>query len=254
MRFGSAGASTALAVVIAMMGGAVGAQDNSERYRECYEGGVADRVIAACSVVIGDRAGDKQDIAAAFKSRGDAHDDKGEYELALGDYAEALALNPQDAKALNSRGATRTAMGQYEAAIEDFDQAVTLDPGKAIPLGNRCFAKAVLGRLQAALADCDEAVRLHPARLPALVARGFTYLLLRRADDAIADYDKVLAKRADEPYALFGRAAARLMRGDLRGSDADVVRAQAVKPDIADDMARIGVRLQAVFPPHGGSP
>jgi tetratricopeptide (TPR) repeat protein len=251
MFFRSAGASTAIAVAIATIGGAACAQDSSERYRECYEGGVADRVIAACSVVIGDRAGDKQDIAAAFKSRGDAHDDKGEYELALEDYANALALSPQDAEALNSRGTTRTAMGQYEAAIEDFDQAVTLGRGKAIPLGNRCFAKAVLGRLADALADCDEAVRLHPARLPALVARGFVYLRLWRADDAIADYDKVLAKRSDEPYALFGRAVAKLIKGDLRGSDADVVRAEAVKPDIADHMARIGVRLQATSPLQG---
>lgn len=248
----SAGASTAIAVaiaaVIALAGGAACAQDSSERYRECYEGGVADRVIAACSVVIGDRAGDKQDIAAAFKSRGDAHDDKGEYELALDDYAEALALSPQDPEVLNSRGGTRTALGQYEAAIVDFDSAVTLEPGKSIPLSNRCFAKAALGRLDDALADCDEALRLHPARAPALVTRGLVYLLLRRVDDAIADYDKVLAKRADEPYALFGRAAAKLMKGDLRGSDADVVRAEAVKPDIADHMARIGVRLQMAAP------
>ena len=112
MRFGSAGASTAIAVVIATMGGAVCAQDNGERYRECYEGGMADRVIAACSVVIGDRTGDKQDIAAAFKSRGDAHDDKGEYELALDDYAEALALSPQDPEALNSRGASHMSTGR----------------------------------------------------------------------------------------------------------------------------------------------
>lgn len=242
----SAGASTAIAVALLTIGGAACAQDNSARYRECYEGGVADRVIAACSVVIGDRAGDKQDIAAAFKSRGDAHDDKGEYELALSDYAEALALNPRDGDVLNSRGATRTALGQYEAAIEDFDRAVTLDPGKSIPLSNRCFAKAALGRLDDALADCNEAVRLHPAHAATLVTRGLVYLKLRRADDAIADYDKVLAKRADEPYALFGRAAARLMKGDPRGSDADVLRAQAIKPDIVDHMARIGVRLPAL--------
>jgi tetratricopeptide (TPR) repeat protein len=249
----SAGAATAVAIAIAIetIGGAACAQDHGERYRECYEGGVADRVIAACSVVIGERAGDRQDIAAAFKNRGDAHDDKGEYELALADYGEALALEPQDGDVLNSRGATRTALGQYEDAIADFDRAVTLARGKAVPLSNRCFAKAAAGRLEDALADCDRAVRMHPARLPALVTRGFVYLRLKRADEAIADYDKVLAKRADEPYALFGRAAARLMKGDLRGSDADVVRAEAVKPDIADHMARIGVRLQAASPPQG---
>jgi hypothetical protein len=64
-----------------------------------------------------------------------------------------------------------------------------------------------------------------------------------RASEAIADYDRLLASRGDDAYALYGRAAARLMMGDLRGSDADVVRAETIRPDIADHMDRLGVRL-----------
>lgn len=233
-------------LVAATAGPALSVPSTRELYRECYEGNLPDSVIASCSALISNHLGNKQDIAAAFKSRGDAHDDKGEYELALRDYADALALNPQDAEVLNNRGATRTALGQYDAAVEDFDRSMALAPGRAIPLSNRCFAKAALGHLEQALADCNEAVRLHPTRVATFSSRGFVYLKLGRADEAIVDYDKVLAHRSDEPYALFGRAVAKRMNGDLRGSDGDAVRALAVKPDIADHMERLGVRLGEV--------
>jgi len=166
-----------------------------------------------------------------------------QYELALKDYSEALARNPRDSTVFNSRGTTRTALGEYELAIRDFDRALELEPGRAIPFSNRCFAKAVLGRLAEALADCHEAVRIRPNRIATFETRAFVYLKLQRADDAITDYERVLAKRADDPYALYGRAAARFMKGDWRGGDDDAVRALAIKPDIADYMDRLGVQL-----------
>jgi tetratricopeptide (TPR) repeat protein len=223
-------------------------QDNRQAYRECYQGDVAAKVIAACSNLINNRLGERNDLAMAYKSRGDAYDDTERYELALRDYSEAIALNPQDATAFNSRGTTRTALGQYELALGDFDRALRLVPAQAIPLSNRCFAKAALGRLEDALADCNEAVRLHPARFSTFGSRGFVYLKLGRADEAIADYERVLAKRPDDPYALYGRAAARRITGDRRGSDDDVVRALAIKPDIAEHMDRLGVRLGQIPP------
>jgi tetratricopeptide (TPR) repeat protein len=214
-----------------------------DHHRECYQGGMADKVIAACSAIIRDHRGDKHDLATAYKNRGDAYDDKAEYELALKDYGQALAIAPDNANALDSRGTTRTALEQFELAIQDFDRAHELSPMEAMPLSNRCFAKAALGMLNAALADCNAALQLHPQRLATFASRGFVFLKLRRPDDAIADYSKVLSRRPDDPYSLYGRAAARRMTGDLRGSEYDVVRAQTSKPDIAEHMARLGVRL-----------
>ena len=66
-------------------------------------------------------------MATAYKNRGNAYDDKGEYDRALEDYEQALAINPQDADVFNSRGTTYTALGRYEHAIQDFDQAVKLN-------------------------------------------------------------------------------------------------------------------------------
>jgi len=68
-------------------------------------------------------------------------------------------------------------------------------------------------------------------------------LLLKRYDAAITDYDAALKIRSDDAYSLFGRGAAKFKKGDLKGADADVVQAQALKPDIAEYMAVLGIQL-----------
>ena len=201
-------------------------------YRVCYEGGTAEQVIAACSGVIADQQGDKHDIATAFKNRANAYDDKHNHELAIKDYSDAIRLDPQDAIVFNDRGTTWTALGQYAQAIEDFGRALELKPGFAMAMSNCCFAKANLGQFEDAMVDCNEALRLRPQSPDSLASRAFLYLKMRRPDEAIRDYDAALAQREDA-YSLYGRAAARRMKGDLRRSDDDVVRALALKPDIA---------------------
>lgn len=223
--------------------GFVAAQTDRDLYRECYQGDVPDKVITACSLIIVKRLGDAYDLAMALKNRGDAHDDKGEYELAINDYDASLAVNPSNSEVFNSRGATQTALGQYKAAIQDFDRALELRPDSAMALSNRCFAKAVLGLLEGALLDCNQAVGFHPNRLGTFQTRGLVYLKMNRPDQAIGDYDRVLAKRPDDPYARYGKAIAERTKGNLRASDEDAVRALSIKSDIAEYMAKIGVRL-----------
>jgi tetratricopeptide (TPR) repeat protein len=79
----------------------------------------------------------------------------------------------------------------------------------------------------------------------ALGSRAFIYLKLRRYDAAVADYTVKLRTNPDDAYALFGRGVAKYMKGDLRGGDGDIVASQALKPDISEDMARLGIRLQS---------
>jgi tetratricopeptide (TPR) repeat protein len=88
---------------------------------------------------------------------------------------------------------------------------------------------------------------LRPTRFATFGSRGFVYLKLGRAEEAIADYERVLAKRGDDSYALYGRALAKVMKGDRRGGDDDALRALALRPDIADYMAKLGVRTAAVI-------
>lgn len=218
-------------------------QAGREPDRLCYEGSVPSRVIAACSIIIESPQGDRHDLAVAFKNRANAYDDQHKHELAIKDFAEAIRLDPEDSDTFNSRGTTWTALGQYSRAIEDFNRALELKPGLAMAFSNRCFAKANVGQLQGALDDCNEALRLRPGNSNASASRAFVELKLKRPDEAIRDYDTALSQ-GEDPYSLFGRAVAKRMKGNLRESDDDVVRAQAIKPDIAEHMAKLGIELR----------
>jgi tetratricopeptide (TPR) repeat protein len=232
------------AVLSAVLAETAGAQTYEALYKTCYASGLPDQVIASCSVLISRRLAVGQDLATAFKNRGNAYDDKGDHIRAIADFGAALAINAEDADAFNSRGATYTALGQYDRAVLDFDQAVVLNPGSPLAYSNRCFARALLDQLDAALADCNEALRLKSDNPGTLAARAFVHLKSRRADEAIADYNAELHRRPTDPYSLFGRGLARHLKGDQPGGDRDIAAARATKPDIEDHMAKLGLRLQ----------
>lgn len=219
-------------------------QNYDQLFRGCYTESQPDHVIIGCSAVIARGLVEKEDLATAYKNRGNAYDDKGDYARALEDYDQAVTINPLDADAFNSRGATYAALARYERAIADFDEAIKLNPTSPLAFTNRCFARGVLDQLEQGLSDCAEALRLKPNNPGALGSRGFIYLKLRRYDAAIADYNSKLRIHPDDAYALFGRGLAKHMKGDLRGGDGDVVAAQKLKPDISDEMAKLGIRLQ----------
>jgi len=80
------------------------AQDYQEFHKKCFENGSPDQTIEACSVVITGGLVGRKDLATAFKNRGNAFDDKGQYDRSLQDYEHALAINPKDADAFNNRG------------------------------------------------------------------------------------------------------------------------------------------------------
>jgi TolB-like protein/Tfp pilus assembly protein PilF len=163
------------------------------------------------------------------------------YDQANAEIDRAIAINPNDAAAFNDRGTSYRAMGQYDRAIQDYDQAIRLMPNSAMALNNRCFAKALADQPEQGLADCNESLRLRPGNASTLASRGFANLRLKNYEAAIADYDAALRISPGNPYALFGRGTARRLRGNLSGGDADIAAAKAIKADIADEMAKLGV-------------
>ena len=59
---------------------------------------------------------------------------------------------------------------------------------------------------------------------------------------AIADYDQALGEYDDLTLSLYGRGLARLASGDTAGGNADLTAARQGEPDIANIMARLGVK------------
>lgn len=69
------------------------AQGYEAFYKKCYDSAASDEVIASRTAVISRGLVDNDDLATAYKNRGNAYDDKGQYDQALEDYGRAVATN-----------------------------------------------------------------------------------------------------------------------------------------------------------------
>ena len=71
----------------------------------------------------------KRDLAATYSNRGIIYAKRGEYEKALADHNEAIALQPEMAQALINRGNAYYHLRQYQQALDDYTQSIDLKGG-----------------------------------------------------------------------------------------------------------------------------
>jgi tetratricopeptide (TPR) repeat protein len=83
-------------------------------------------------------------------------------ELALDDYASAIELDPQYAKAYNNRGNAYASLGNLEQALADYDRALELDESLDLTYFNRGVINYQLQNYEAAIADLEKYLELVP--------------------------------------------------------------------------------------------
>ncbi len=137
--------------------------------------------------------------AWAYNTRGMIWYEKGEYDIAIGDYNEAIRLNPRHKWAYNNRGIAWEHKKEYDKAISDYDEAIRLDPKLSAPYNGRGDAWRSKGEYDKAISDYDEAIRLDPKDALAYNNRGTAWYLKKDYDKAISDYDEAI--RLDPQYA-----------------------------------------------------
>jgi tetratricopeptide (TPR) repeat protein len=178
----------------------------------------------------------------AYIARGEAYRRKRILPEALRDFNKAIELNDNSPDAFYDRGLIYSLLDDHVRASKDYDAAIRLNPSDASALNNRCWTRAVIGRLQSAKEDCDAALRLRPNFADALESRGFTYLKLGEFGYAIRDYDAALNAVPHKAEALYGRGLARLKLGETAAGNSDIAAARAIRADIVDEFVRRGVR------------
>jgi Flp pilus assembly protein TadD len=89
----------------------------------------ADVSIAGCgrSIALGDES--KANTAIAYMDRGIAHQNKGEHQGAIADFNRSLKLNPNDPAVYPSRGYSFAQTEEYDLAIDDYNQTIALKSG-----------------------------------------------------------------------------------------------------------------------------
>ena len=108
------------------------------------------------------RCGAEFNFAPLYNARGRAFRFKGQFDLAIADYDEAIQLDPKLDLAYLNRGSAYRAKGDYDMAIADYGEAIRLDPEFADAYTNRGVARLYGGAPAAALADFGQASELEP--------------------------------------------------------------------------------------------
>jgi tetratricopeptide (TPR) repeat protein len=169
-------------------------------------------------------------IAWAYYNRGNAYFGEGEYDRAIADYAQAIALDPKFKVAYFNRGDTYRLKGDYDRAIADFTHAIALDPKYAHAYRTRGIAYQAKKDYDRAIADYTQAIALDPKYAYAYIDRGNAYAAKGDNDRAIADYVKAIALDPKFAIAYNNLGDANRAKGDNDPAIADYVKAIALDP------------------------
>ena len=94
--------------------------------------------------------------------RGLAHSARSEYTQAVGDFSEAIWLDPLSTSAYCNRGRAWQSKHEYAKAIVDYNMALRLDPEQAAAHRERGNAWESQKSFRKAVADYSEAIRIDP--------------------------------------------------------------------------------------------
>src|ERR1019366_6173522 len=98
-----------------------------------------------------------QDQATVALKNGNDAFNKGDFDGAISDFDQAIALNPRYSEAYYCRGIAKEGKSDLDGAIADYSQAVALNPRYAWAYFNRGSAKLEKGDLDGAIADYTQA-------------------------------------------------------------------------------------------------
>jgi tetratricopeptide (TPR) repeat protein len=139
-------------------------------------------IVPALTQLVAASAIEAADRVLAYTLRGREHRKAKHYAEALSDYASALVLDPQFARALHGQGETRRLMGQYDQALPSFTHAIELEADDFWNVASRAQTYRAMGRYDDALTDHTRAVELAPHNAWYRLNCGIVLRLLHRPE------------------------------------------------------------------------
>ncbi|HZI17761.1 MAG TPA: tetratricopeptide repeat protein [Pyrinomonadaceae bacterium] len=173
--------------------------------------------------------------ARAYFGRGNNYANKRDHDRAIADYTEAIRLDPKYALVYRNRGISYANKGNFDRAIADYTEAIRLDPNDAaVPYTGRGVGYANKGDYDRAIADHTEAVRLDPKYALAYRNRGWGYANKADYDRAIADFTEAIRLDPnDAAVAYTGRGVSYANKGDYDRAITDYTEAIRLEPKYA---------------------
>jgi len=141
----------------------------------------------------------------ALLGRAEAYYWQRDFEAAINDYDLLLQQNDNNATYFFNRGTANAFLENYEEAIADYNEAIRLDPEYANAYNNRGNNYNDLKEYEKAIADLNEAIRLDPEHANAYNNRGISYKNLKEYEKAIADYNEAIRLDPEHAVAYYNR-------------------------------------------------
>ena len=173
--------------------------------------------------------------AEVYRRQGEALLRLSEYEKAERSFSQYLARSRRPvADVYVRRGLTRAQQGNYQGAIEDYTQALALQPDSATH-AYRGLVYLVREAPKMALDDFEKAIRLKPDNGDAYNGHGYALVKLGEIPRAVADAEKALRCGPQTPRLLWNAARIFAQAGRLAVDSASGRRLPApIRADYQD--------------------
>lgn len=147
-------------------------------------------------------------LATVHNNLGVTYDARDQVDMAIGEYMEALRLNPGLADAHNNMGTAYRAKGWMDDAMREYRTALDLSPDHAIARHNLGLSYAHMGDNEGAILEYEEAIRLKPGFVEARINLGLALAMTGRLEEAIGEYRYAARLRPDDAIIHFNLASA----------------------------------------------
>jgi tetratricopeptide (TPR) repeat protein len=211
---------------------------------DCSQARNADLRLRACSEILANTAATPENMALAYRNRGNARADAGANEQAKADFDHAIALRATDAANFAGRARAKLGLQDLPGAIADYSEAIRIAPGNTSLYLGRGHVHYVRGDQIGAIADFTEAIRLNPESASAYNRRGLAHRRAGELAQAIEDYTSAIAINPIYALAYNNRGYAHEAQGRKEDAIADFQSALLLDPSLIgarDGLVRLGI-------------
>ena len=162
-------------------------QTRLEMARTLLDSGKIDESIVSFSKLL-----ESGPSSLALYYRGMAYSMKGYQGLAIKDFSDAIAIDPNQSVFYARRGISRLSLGDTSEAISDLDRAIELEPASSSVLSFRARAMMMSKRTNQAIEDINRAIQIAPNNPGFYKLRGDILTSAGNYENAVQDYDRAI--------------------------------------------------------------
>ncbi|NJN59199.1 MAG: tetratricopeptide repeat protein [Leptolyngbyaceae cyanobacterium SL_5_9] len=156
----------------------------------------------------------------------------------------ASPADPQaQVTALLTEGDRLRQANQYQPALDQYDQAIALNPDNAEAHWGRCYSLVYMQQIDSGITACDQALAIQPEYPEALWLKGYALDQKQQHTESLKLYEQAIALKPDFAQAWSNKGTALLLLGEPQQAIDAFDRATELDPDLAEAWNNRGAAL-----------